>query len=270
MRFKKKKAFTLVELIIAIAVLAIISIPITNMVVTTVKMNKETEDKQQATFIGEEIVEKIKSVTDEEIINLNKVSLAGSSLAMGKVEGKVDWFNIYGEYKGFKVEGTFKPDESYVFVKTSETSKTPENYDVEIKMENGKIYLGDSNIYIPNTDEKLEIIIDNEKIRLNNYIDISSTSNKKIKVFLSNLENNLWDVIIKNNINEAFNIYIIKEDGTEGECTVDNIGGPMNIYSNIYSTKVVYNNSSRLYNINLKLSKNDYKYELNTSRKVDK
>lgn len=58
---RKSKGFTLLELLITIAILAIIIIPLSSMVLTSVKFTKASEDKQRATNLAQKYMEKIKS-----------------------------------------------------------------------------------------------------------------------------------------------------------------------------------------------------------------
>jgi len=68
----KQKGFTLVELIITIAILGIIIVPISSMVLTSAKITKDSEDKLNATNIAQEYMEKIKS---DDLLVLNNSQL---------------------------------------------------------------------------------------------------------------------------------------------------------------------------------------------------
>lgn len=58
---KSKKGLTLIEVIISLAILGIIITPIYTMTINTVKINKVSEDKQEALAIAQEYMEYIKS-----------------------------------------------------------------------------------------------------------------------------------------------------------------------------------------------------------------
>ena len=60
---KKKKGVSLLEVVLSIAILAIISIPIGGILISSVKTSKGTEDKQIATLMGQQMLEEIR-VTD--------------------------------------------------------------------------------------------------------------------------------------------------------------------------------------------------------------
>lgn len=57
---KRKKGFSLLEIVVSLGLIAILIIPIGNMVLGTVKINRATEDKQQASAVLQETVEYIK------------------------------------------------------------------------------------------------------------------------------------------------------------------------------------------------------------------
>lgn len=63
-RFKKvnkRKGITLIEVIISVALIAILLIPLTNLVMTSIKRNKSAENKQEATNLGQKVVEELKA-----------------------------------------------------------------------------------------------------------------------------------------------------------------------------------------------------------------
>ncbi|WP_039238933.1 type IV pilus modification PilV family protein [Clostridium novyi] len=58
---KVKKGFSLIEVIIALAVFMIIIIPIFSLTLGTTKITKQSEDKLKASAIGQEVMEKLKN-----------------------------------------------------------------------------------------------------------------------------------------------------------------------------------------------------------------
>lgn len=59
---EKKKGFTLIELIISIALIGILLVPVSSMVLTTVRTNKRAEVKQKATLVGQKVLEQFRAV----------------------------------------------------------------------------------------------------------------------------------------------------------------------------------------------------------------
>ncbi len=111
---KRKKGFTLLELIISIALVAVFIIPIGNIVLGTVKINRAGENKQQAGIKLQEAMENIKSMdlplkTGEE----NAVTL-GDNIYIAKVDDKN--YKVYAgsdyEENHISIEGTIKLKES--------------------------------------------------------------------------------------------------------------------------------------------------------------
>ena len=58
---KVKKGITLIEVIISVALLSILIIPLSTMVITSLKNKEESSDRQKATYIGQKILEELKA-----------------------------------------------------------------------------------------------------------------------------------------------------------------------------------------------------------------
>ena len=58
----KKKAMTLIEILISLALIAILLVPIANVVISTSNTSKKAEAKQQGSLIGKNILEQIKAI----------------------------------------------------------------------------------------------------------------------------------------------------------------------------------------------------------------
>lgn len=58
----KKKAMTLIEILISLALIAILLVPIANVVISTSNTSKRAEAKQQGSLIGKNILEQIKAI----------------------------------------------------------------------------------------------------------------------------------------------------------------------------------------------------------------
>lgn len=66
MRIRKKKGATLLEIIISMAIIAILVIPISDLIMSSVRNNRRAKDEQNAKLLGQRISEKLK-VSDIEI-----------------------------------------------------------------------------------------------------------------------------------------------------------------------------------------------------------
>ncbi|MBU3160434.1 prepilin-type N-terminal cleavage/methylation domain-containing protein [Clostridium frigoris] len=77
---KKKRGFTLIEVLVSIAIFSIMSIPVSMMVISGVKNSKSGEYKQKAAAISQQIIEELKSNNAVSASNSNKIELRSGSL----------------------------------------------------------------------------------------------------------------------------------------------------------------------------------------------
>ena len=106
---KKKPGLTLIEVIISVALLAILSVPIFITVNTNVKMSQKTELSQQATVIGQRVLEYLGTVNEIELGDDSVLDSIGLQLAFSK-DINSDFFVASG--------------------------KTKQNFDIEVKLRN--------------------------------------------------------------------------------------------------------------------------------------
>lgn len=76
---RKNTGFTLVEVVISAAILAILIIPIASLTITTIKTSDSAEDKQKATQIGQQLLDEFKSFDD---IKLTHVAPANDTFTL--------------------------------------------------------------------------------------------------------------------------------------------------------------------------------------------
>ena len=74
---KKKKASTLLEVIISLALVALLVGPAMNMIVASVKNIQKTKVKEKAELIGKQIVEEIKAL-DLENLSIGSITLSNN------------------------------------------------------------------------------------------------------------------------------------------------------------------------------------------------
>ncbi len=92
-RFKKvnkKKGITLIEVIISVALIAILLIPLTNLVMTSIKKNKKAENKQEATNLGQKIVEELKAQDSIQLHDFNSTTNKGKYTTLDGFEMTVE------------------------------------------------------------------------------------------------------------------------------------------------------------------------------------
>lgn len=142
---KSKKGFTLLEVIISFALISIILIPIANLVLTSVKINKSTENKQQAKAVLQETIENIKAI-DNFSSALSKPLNNGITLSEATGEDNKLIYSISGEINGFSIEGSIKEQSQVInnMVSEMEVDRTIYFHHGSISISNGKEVIGEA------------------------------------------------------------------------------------------------------------------------------
>ena len=94
----KKPGLTLIEVIISVALLAILSIPIFITVNTSVKLSQKTELSQQATVVGQRVLEYLGSVNHITLSDSTVLNSVGLELAFSK-DSESNMFVAHGKTK---------------------------------------------------------------------------------------------------------------------------------------------------------------------------
>lgn len=140
---KSKKGFTLLEVIISFALISIILIPIANLVLTSVKINKSTENKQQAKAVLQETIENIKAI-DNLSSFISKPLNNGITLSEATGEDNKLIYSLSGEVNGFSIEGSIKEKSVVTNNKISEmqVDRTIYFHHGSVSISNGKEVIG--------------------------------------------------------------------------------------------------------------------------------
>jgi prepilin-type N-terminal cleavage/methylation domain-containing protein len=140
---KSKKGFTLLEVIISFALISIILIPIANLVLTSVKINKSTENKQQAKAVLQETIENIKAI-DNLSSFISKPLNNGITLSETTGEDNKLIYSLSGEVNGFSIEGSIKEKSQVTNNKISEmqVDRTIYFHHGSLSISNGKEVIG--------------------------------------------------------------------------------------------------------------------------------
>lgn len=245
---KKRKASTLLEVIISLAITALLIVPAMNMILTSVKNVQKTKEKEKAEFIGKQIAEELKAIdlslmgSEENLtsgINLYKdvngnISTNGNQLIDNKYEVKVDlnkssdidYVNASSDLDG---EFDIYLEADKLVIKDIKTLITKQ---IKIKTDN------------INNEEKISekiLIVNNH---LTNDIKIKTESGEEITINktketeindnvtektgylkINLLENNDTDITIKfdvkNLMDKDFNIYISTREGSKFKSDVN-------------------------------------------------
>ncbi|WP_346936697.1 type II secretion system protein [Clostridium sp.] len=161
---KSKKGFTLLEVIISFALISIILIPIANIVLTSVKINKTTENKQQAKAVLQETVENIKAI-DSLSSAVSTPLTNGITLSETTGEDNKLIYSLSGNVNGFSIEGYIKENSVVTNNKVSEmkVDRTIYFYDGSISISNSKGIIGEAikksidNSAIPSEEVTIEM-----------------------------------------------------------------------------------------------------------------
>lgn len=218
-RIKYKKGFTLIEVILSIAILSIIIGPILSLTLSTVKINKQSDDKLKAISLGQKHLEEIKS---------SEYALP-ANLRLQINDNKLE--------SGFDIERTITPIETYKFDDTTNTIIT---YDAKVEDDIS------SNIII-SSDLDIGYVANNLKIKLKESI----TRGVNVKIKLTG--NKRVTVDLNNNSLEVLNVYFTKESKNY---SISTCVGKVKIFTNIPDDVQVSDNKYRLYKIVVEVKKN--------------
>ena len=109
-----KKGMTLLEVVISLAIIAIMIVPLMNSLLTAVRANKKGEEVQDAKLLGQQVIENLRLEDDIEAgniigINAATVTLGSFNVATGSEPGYFDVTST--EVDGFTIEGKVVEDD---------------------------------------------------------------------------------------------------------------------------------------------------------------
>lgn len=255
----KKSGLTLIEILISLAILSIILIPISNMVIASVKLNTSGEDKQKAVTIAEQLVEEAKALPQ-----LSSSTILSNGLSLSIPAGKTD------EYTGTKDLAGGYTETVYI--------KPKDNLTVDTGLQNNMTY--DTEIYIQGTDSNLQLQfkgdstlypVGKDNLSINNSssgitfmvgslsqsVTRATGSNGKIRVLFKQGLNitGIFNVKAENSLSNPLSIYFENEGTTSINYALTNNGGQIRKYNNV-SQSAQLTNKSRAYEIQVVITKN--------------
>lgn len=255
----KKRGMTLIEVIISIAILSIVIVPISNMALTSVKINKEAEDKQQAVLKAQQILEEIKSITilkSFQNVNLsNGITLQnnGTSFQGNNIDPKGNGVEIDISPKdGLSFQGPVTNNIDFA----TELTVDGTNSSSTVKISNNNVLGAIENKTLFLTFEGSNISIDTGTEGSRQHITtytLEATKNIKVNIASTYTCDNT-DINIYNNTSEVVSVYVDKKQGASGGYTVNNKGGIVRNYMN-YSSET--GNSEQVYLITISIYKNN-------------
>lgn len=252
----KKKGMTLIEAIISVALLSVLIIPISGLVMTSINTNKRAEIKQEATYIGQKLLEEMK-VYDEIILGVTKEFQLLNGQKITKV-GKSD--NFVGKFivDKYDVELSLNKDNQFVYdnnIVSNEINTNEMDVVVEfvsnntIKYNNVNYVISDKlTIKTPNNDtDELEVINGDGTV----IFKVTKASERKNKILFVINNDFKGDVNIDfhNERDEEVSIYVKKNSAVTGNLNINAFRGKIRIYNNINNEDK--NKIGNLYNINV-------------------
>lgn len=275
-KLKSKKGISLVEILVSLAIASLLLIPISSMVNTAIKTNKKSETRQQATLLGQQILEELELLPQ---IKKDKIDLSG-----GSIDGDIKNNSAYAVYEtnkykkenntyAVKIEIEENKDIKYT---QSSNSQDEDISDIKDKI-NLKSYENSGNIEIDKDGYKQSILIDDyqnikiniefieenglKKVKVSDGNSVETYSLKEDKLILNftqdyNLNQGI-NIEVINSMKEATELYIQKSYECEERIYIDKVFGNINIYNIRDSAETEEMQMNNMYNIKVNISKDD-------------
>ena len=251
---KNNKGFSLIEIIISLAIASIMILSGYQLIINAVKLNKKGEDRQQANLVGQQVIEEIKTIDDRNI-STNLLAINENLILTGTINGNVN------EYKGTLLDKSSEYEVN-IFMEKEDVEFKENNYNSEINYDlrydisntNDNLVIKNSenhsvsNISL-NDNKNFKIILENSN-KLDDNVDIDNNCNEvtlniksKDEIFLDFTNYNFnkdIDIEIYNNLDKKLKIYIQKPMNTYSNVNARSIIGLIEIYNNPIFEKIGY------------------------------
>ena len=251
-KLRSKKGMTLIEIIISVALLSILIVPLSTMVTSSLKNKEQAADKQKATYIGQKILEELKSYDDitvtvdgsNKYFNLLDADASDKEIKevpgtnLKKFKGEFER-NIFGNKnentseKLFNVEVNINKNEDFnndfKFVNN-------DNVGYELTLKQNSIFFNGTNFISGNN---VNIKISNDKLTIGNgsrneQISRDSSKGNIIMINLEDTFNILTNLEIENLqkkdvggtiVDEPLEIILIKNSGANNSVNINSAAG---------------------------------------------
>lgn len=237
-RVRVKKGMTLVEVIISVALLSILFVPLSGIVISSLKNSKDGEYNQKAVYIGQKIIEELKSY------DYIKLKTDGSEQYFELLDGdKIKGNTIENKFKGnfertvfgavnegsrpketkFKVEVEMKKNSQFNFEDINNIDEDNSRYKIILEKNSGfyKVKARDADQeLIINGDLTFEVKTDEllfyEKLKDNTKISVPAAKgrNNSLVIILKDTKDKL-NIDVINNLGEALDTTLVKENDTK-------------------------------------------------------
>ncbi|WP_291651837.1 prepilin-type N-terminal cleavage/methylation domain-containing protein [Clostridium sp.] len=296
-KVKAKKGMTLIEVIISVALLSILIVPLSGLVMSSLKNNISAEYRQKASYVGQKVLEELKAydeitIKDDtgrkyfELLDGDKIfKNASEDMFQGRFQR-----TIYGSISGtegreeeiYNVEVELKKDLNFQYENVNNLDKNNNaafvlNF-IKDKSDNNKIKIQDSseNSYAISN----ELIMEMNKTSSSLIVYKKNESTPLVTVNKMNVDNNIIVLYIKEGFSQNVNIEF--KNNTEETVEIhlisnDNNFSKFKIYSSIgdvilYEEKQIEENPvADMYNykVTVKDSENNILFEGSSSKNVN-
>ncbi|MBB6632128.1 type IV pilus modification PilV family protein [Clostridium algidicarnis] len=269
--YKAKKAMTLIEVLISLAILSIIMIPIFTMSISAVKINKQAEVKQKAMLLAQQVTERIKAVPEESFYEIDSF-FKEDDIKISKEDevDKIETFLVSGNIEGYKVEGRIEPDSNYKFQESTKSNEI--KVDTSIFIESSNNIKVDEDI-LKGSSKEINLAVDGSIVTIsyedNNKIN-KPLKNNSLALYLGKDIKETYTINVSNKTMDPFKVYCYKDKDTKGEYKINNIEGTVAHYDNMIISKDINQGKSRIYKIYIKVSKGKSSYDIATYKVVEK
>lgn len=294
-KVRAKEGMTLIEVIISVALLAILIIPLSSLVMSSLENNVSAEYRQKASYVGQKVLEELKSYDEIKL-----------SVSSPKYFELLDGDKISQDSKG-KFVGSF---DRTIYGGTSEsTGKNEDSYRVDVELEKDKEFqYNNTNNLIKNSDgdfslkflrndniDKIQLVSDSKAVTVTSDLTIElkkNSNNLELSVFnkgdktpiisdtkldpvknkiVFNLNSNYektTNIEVKNNLNESVEIRLIKGKNSIGKIKLLSSKGDVILYE---EEEIQENLIADMYNykVTVKDSKNNILFQGSSSKNVN-
>ncbi|NLL31486.1 MAG: prepilin-type N-terminal cleavage/methylation domain-containing protein [Clostridiales bacterium] len=282
---KAKRGMTLIEVIISVALLSILIVPLSGLVISSLRNNKNSEYKQRASYVGQKVLEELKAY-DEILLNIDGGTeyfelLDGDRIIKASVGNSFSGNfsrTIYGSISEplstgeeiYQVSVTMERNDKFQY---SDKDNLNEYSNADFRLNflkdfNNKVNLAsdpiNKSLNVSNNDEIIVELNDNLNLKIykkNNEassIDESKSAeiNNKLLLYVDETYSNSNNIEIKNNTSNIIDVYLIKNAAASGKLNIISNSGNVILYE---EDEIEKNQIGDLYNYTVIVSDNNGK-----------
>ena len=284
-KLKAKKGMTLIEVIISVALLSILIVPLSGLVISSLRNNKNSEYKQRASYVGQKVLEELKAY-DEILLNIDGGTeyfelLDGDRIIKASVGNSFSGNfsrTIYGSISEplstgeeiYQVSVTMERNDKFQY---SDKDNLNEYSNADFRLNflkdfNNKVNLAsdpiNKSLSVSNNDEIIVELNDNLNLKIykknNEASSIDETKsaeiNNKLLLYVDETYSNSNNIEIKNYTSNIIYVYLIKNAASSGKLNIIPNSGNVILYE---EDEIEKNQIGDLYNYTVIVSDNNGK-----------